>query len=94
VHCPSKPLTSLTGDSDTRRRDRADPRRSLCAYLLIGFLFSSMYTATDLLGSARLFGKPVDANDYSYFSFVTLTTTGYGDFTPVTSLGQRVAVIE
>jgi hypothetical protein len=67
---------------------------ALCAYLLIGFFFGSIYTAADMLGTAPLFGKAVDVHVYSYFSFVTLTTTGYGDFTPVTYLGQRLAVME
>ena len=67
---------------------------ALCGYLLIGFLFASVYMAADQLGTAPLFGKPVTAPDYSYFSFVTLTTTGYGDFTAFTDLGQRFAVVE
>ena len=66
----------------------------LCAYMLIGFLFTSIYTASDLLGAAPLFGKAVGPHTYSYFSFVTLTTTGYGDFVATTDLGRRFAVIE
>ena len=31
---------------------------------------------------------------FTYFSFVTLTTTGYGDLTPATSLGRLLAIAE
>ena len=53
-----------------------------------------MYSAADHLGTAPLFGKPTGAPDYSYFSFVTLTTTGYGDLTAFTDVGRRFAVVE
>jgi voltage-gated potassium channel Kch len=32
--------------------------------------------------------------DYLYFSYVTLTTVGYGDFTAATSVGRMIAVSE
>lgn len=32
--------------------------------------------------------------DTFYFSFITLTTIGYGDFVPTSSLGQRIAILE
>jgi hypothetical protein len=67
---------------------------ALCAYLLIGFLFSFTYAAADELGSTPIFGRAADVDDYSYFSFVTLTTLGYGDLAPATDLIRRVAVIE
>jgi hypothetical protein len=67
---------------------------ALCAYLLIGFMFSSAYAAIDLLDSSPFFSHAVDTNDYAYFSFITLTTTGFGDLTPVTDLGRRVVVLE
>jgi hypothetical protein len=32
--------------------------------------------------------------DMFYFSFITLTTIGYGDFTPSSALGQKIAILE
>jgi hypothetical protein len=67
---------------------------ALCGYLLIGFFFGSLYGAADAFGRAQAFGHSVPRTDYSYFSFVTLTTLGYGDLAPATDFMQRLAVLE
>jgi hypothetical protein len=67
---------------------------ALCGYLLIGFFFAALYAAADAFGGAHAFGRPVPRTDFSYFSFVTLTTLGYGDITPTTDFVQRLAVLE
>jgi hypothetical protein len=67
---------------------------ALCGYLLIGFLFTVLYGAANVLGSQPAFGGSVRSTDYSYFSFVTLTTLGYGDLAPVTDLARRLAIFE
>jgi hypothetical protein len=67
---------------------------AVCCYFLIGLMFSSVYGAMDTLGSAPLFGEPVSRSVYSYFSFITLTTVGFGDYTAHTDLGRRVVAIE
>ena len=69
---------------------------ALCVYLLVGMLFSA------LLGlAAGLFHEPVFRHhgdgteaDRLYFSFVTLTTTGYGDFAPGLGAARALAVLE
>jgi len=33
-------------------------------------------------------------DDMLYFSFITLTTIGYGDFSPISNLGQKIAILE
>ena len=38
--------------------------------------------------------KDTPAIDYLYFSFVTITTTGYGDFTAASGIGRMTAVLE
>jgi hypothetical protein len=35
-----------------------------------------------------------DAIDYIYFSFITMTTVGYGDFTSALNVGRMLAVME
>jgi hypothetical protein len=67
---------------------------AVCAYFLIGLMFSAAYGAMNDFSSSPVFGEPVARSVFSYFSFTTLTTVGYGDYTLVTDLGRRVAVIE
>ena len=67
---------------------------AVCAYFLIGLMFSAVYGALNDLGSTPVFGAPVDRSVFSYFSFTTLTTVGFGDFTAVTDIGRRIAMIE
>jgi Ion channel len=69
---------------------------ALSAYLLIGFFFSSVYTSMARLGSAPFFagGQQATSATLQYFSFVTLTTTGYGDYTALGDGGRSLAVLE
>ena len=69
---------------------------ALSAYLIIGLMFASVYTALDHLGESMFFAnnEPANTQTFQYFSFTTLTTLGYGDFTAVSSLGRAIAVLE
>lgn len=69
---------------------------ALAAYVQIGLFFGALYQLVAVLSSTPFFaGDPkVEGFDYFYFSFITITTTGYGDFTPATTLGQTMAVME
>ena len=69
----------------------------LCIYLLIGMLFSFAYGLVDSIGSAQFFAQqdaPGTTKDFLYFSFVTITTVGYGDLSAATDLGRSVAIAE
>lgn len=69
---------------------------ALSAYLLIGFTFATLFAATASWDPAPFFAggqSPTTAN-LQYFSFVTLTTTGYGDFTAAGSTGRALATME
>jgi hypothetical protein len=67
---------------------------AVCVYFVLGLIFSAMYAAMNDLTTTPIFGEPVDRSVYSYFSFTTLTTVGFGDFTVVTDLARRIAMIE
>jgi Ion channel len=69
---------------------------ALSAYLLIGFMFAALYTAVAKLDTAPFFtgGQPVTGATMQYFSFITLTTTGYGDFTAAEQGGRALAAME
>jgi hypothetical protein len=68
----------------------------LCIYLLIGMLFSFVFAAIDHIGSTPFFTAPgsQSQSDFLYFSFTTITTTGYGDLVAATSLGRSMAIME
>jgi hypothetical protein len=68
----------------------------LCLYLLLGLLFTSIYIAVQNLGGAPFFANGAGAisSRALYFSFVTMTTVGYGDLTARTNLGRTLASSE
>ena len=73
---------------------------SVVVYLLIGVLFSSVYTFIYALEqNAFTFTKQPQTVELSqasltYFSFVTLTTIGYGDIQPLHPFSQAAATME
>jgi hypothetical protein len=69
---------------------------ALCAYLLIGLLFSSAYMFMSSVEGGSIFAQIEQATtvDTMYYSFITMTTVGYGDLTPVQDLPRMIAVTE
>ena len=68
----------------------------LSAYLSIGLMFAAFFAAIDHLGGGHFFvsGESATTQTVQYFSFVTLTTLGYGDFTAAGNGGRALAVLE
>jgi hypothetical protein len=68
------------------------------AYLMIGVLWSIFYTIIDRFGepafAIRGASGAMDLNDLLYFSFGTLTTSGFGDIVPVTRVARTAAMVE
>jgi hypothetical protein len=69
---------------------------AICIYILIGLVFLFVYSAIAALGDGNLFAQGTDGTRSIrlYFSFVTLATLGYGDYTPAGDLGRTVAAVE
>ena len=73
---------------------------AVCVYLLIAMLFATTYGLIAIITGQQFFAqlalapKDTPAIDYLYFSFVTITTTGYGDLTAASGVGRMTAVIE
>jgi ion channel len=69
---------------------------SFSAYLVIGFMFAAFFAAIYHLSGDKFFvpGEVASTQTFQYFSFTTLTTLGYGDYTAYYSSGQAVAVLE
>jgi voltage-gated potassium channel Kch len=75
-----------------RRVTGASISAALCAYLLVGLTFAFVY---NVLGRAAFIGaSSSDPLEFAYFSFVTLTTLGYGDVLPVAPYARSLAVLE
>ena len=69
---------------------------AICVYLLIGMVFLFFYNAIAAIGSGDFFAQGTDGTRAIrlYFSYVTLATLGYGDYTPAANIGRMLAVLE
>lgn len=70
--------------------------RAISAYLLIGLAWGSAYEFIMLLDPDAIVGLEGDSSlgHCIYYSFITLTTLGYGDHTPVAPWAKSLAVTE
>jgi hypothetical protein len=67
----------------------------LCVYLLMGLVFGVAYGVIEDISSTPVFiGHDLGRDQFLYFSFSTLTTTGYGDIVPATDVVRALAVAE
>lgn len=77
---------------------------AFCGYVLVGVLFAELYCWLLLLAPEALQGGnralPLDSAADSrwqisqYFSFATMTTVGYGDYVPTTTMARMLAMLE
>lgn len=67
---------------------------SLCVYLLIGVGWSILYAFVYLLTPNAFSNIQGKSGELLYYSFVTLTTLGYGDIVPVTPVARTLAYLE
>jgi Ion channel len=69
---------------------------AICSYLLIAIAFAVVYGMFDRYGTENFFAQGVvsDPVKYLYFSFIVLTTVGFGDLTPATDGGRILVSIE
>jgi hypothetical protein len=68
---------------------------AISVYMIFGLLFTSLYMALDRLQSAPFFEQGgAGTGDYVFFSFTTLTTTGYGNLVPGGQPGAMFAGLE
>ena len=69
---------------------------AVCIYVLLGLSFAFVFECVGEFGSKPFFSAH-DAGtrgDYTYFSFVTMATVGYGDLTAAGGIGRALAVTE
>lgn len=72
---------------------------AICVYLLLGVNWAIIYSILNSISPAAFRGVTVPPGviwdvEWIYFSFVTLTTLGYGDIVPVSSTARAFAYCE
>ncbi len=68
---------------------------AIAAFLLLGLAWANAYEWLSMANPGAFRGLgPADAMQWTYYSFVTLTTVGYGDITPVSAGARSLAVSE
>lgn len=69
---------------------------AIVVYLILGILWARLYEIAGLMipGAFSLVERNATLTSYLYFSFVTLTTTGYGDISPLHPAARNLAVLE
>ena len=70
---------------------------AVAVYLLLGLAWSNAYEWTELLHPGSFGGMAsgeFQRPSWIYYSFVTLTTMGYGDITPVHPVARSLAIAE
>jgi hypothetical protein len=89
-------LTIGIGIFDQGQVNQQSITGAVCVYVLIGILFTFVYGAAAALGSGPFFAQGTDGTTplRLYFSYVTLATLGYGDYTAAGNFGHTVSVLE
>jgi hypothetical protein len=69
---------------------------AICVYVLIAIAFAGIYAGVNDAEPTGFFAQQISPNnvDFLYFSFVTITTVGYGDLTAGTSTGRVLVTFE
>ena len=74
---------------------------AVCVYLLMGITWGTAYKVIEEAHPGSFYIDPVlnsggilNFSDFIYFSFVTLTTTGFGDILPLSGLARSLTILE
>jgi voltage-gated potassium channel len=71
---------------------------AIVAYLLIALMWAFLYMILELASPGSFsfpdWGSRAETMRFEYLSFVTITTLGYGDITPVTDKASALVIIE
>jgi hypothetical protein len=86
----------VVGIVDQGEVNRQAVTGAVCIYLLLGFFYVFVYGAIAAFGHGYLFVQGTDGTRSIrlYFSYVTLATVGYGDYTMAGNLGRTLSVLE
>ena len=101
---------TLLGDIARQTRIQPETiYQAACVYLILGVIFALLYASIGQIDSGAFnpvvaAGTAPDSADASskgvglakwvYFSFITLTTVGYGDITPIAPAARSLVILE
>ena len=88
-----------------KRITRETVAGAICAYLLMGTIWADVYGIMEIVkpgtfpayetaSGEKITDPHLRSSQFHYFSFVTLSTLGYGDITPKTREAQSLASME
>jgi Ion channel len=69
---------------------------AISVYAILGLLFTFLYATVERLQGTSFFGHLTEPqrSDFIFFSFTTLTTTGYGNLVPAGQPGRMLSGLE
>jgi hypothetical protein len=69
---------------------------AVCIFVLVALLLAFLFLAVAALSDNPFFAQDgsFEQSDYVYFSFVSITTLGFGDLSPTSGLPQALTVLE
>lgn len=69
---------------------------AICAYFLMGLVWSLAYSTLEFFqpGSFQMPQGEITQATFTYYSYVTLTTLGYGEITPISTPARSFAILE
>lgn len=79
--------------TENRKIDAGVISGAVCSYILLGVMWGSAYFLLDTIWPDSFLGEP-NRSTLIYYSIVTLTTLGYGDVLPQSSLAKSFANLE
>ncbi|HUO47675.1 MAG TPA: ion channel [Acidimicrobiales bacterium] len=94
------PLAVVTRIVQHKRVTAETLMGAIAVYVLIGLVFAYADYGLQLISQQAFFAQPPPASGhfneqtFVYYSFITMTTVGYGDFSPAAGLPRNFAVIE
>ncbi len=67
---------------------------AICVYLLIGLIWACLFSLTHVLQPESFDLQAPELSDFIYYSYITLSTLGYGDITPMSPAARALAYVE
>ncbi len=95
-------LTTVSASKQVGMSDEISLNRiigAICIYLMLGVIWSIGYSVLNIVEPGSFKGltelaDPAWNSDWIYYSFVTITTLGYGDITPLTQSARTLSFAE